>query len=285
MKKNDVILADLNEIIFEGRNKNYGGYVIRKDHNKYLATGLAIVMSLLLLYVIWFLSNRQLNPVSGPDLSGLITLMEVNTEDFVVPKVEDKIEAAIENPIEESGPADDPMQGTTETKYDNVNPKKDAPENSTMTLQDSLVGNPSDRDKVGNDSAGVMGNKADSSKSKNPTIVKKAENKAALVDPDINDPFLDLEEIPSTLNMDKLKKEMGFPAQAREIGMEGKVIFRILVDENGNYKDHKTIYSSHKIFENHVAPHLKKLKFKPGKQAGHPVRVWINIPFQFHLMR
>ena len=280
MKKNSIILADLDEMIFENRNKTYGGYVIRKDHNKNLASGLAIVTSLLALFVI--LNFSLGGPNGGPNTEAFIPTILDNYEILEVDLLKKEEIEEPEEIIEEK--KEEPAQGITETKFDNLKASTEAADTATIVAMDSIKGNPSDRDMEGNDSTGVIGNPADSAGTGVIPPKKKTPIKGDGDDePNINDPDWDLEETPSALNMDKLKKEMGYPSAAKEIGIDGKVIFRILVDEKGNYKKHKAIYSSHKIFEKHAAPHLKKLKFKPGVQAGRNVQVWVNIPFKFHL--
>ncbi|MCK7522594.1 MAG: hypothetical protein MZV64_35375 [Ignavibacteriales bacterium] len=52
MKRNEKVL-DLNEIIFEKRNKEYGAYILRRVYNKYISistTGGAILFSLIVSY-------------------------------------------------------------------------------------------------------------------------------------------------------------------------------------------------------------------------------------------
>lgn len=53
MKPNKVIFADLDEIVFENRERNYGAYVLRKSYPWYLITALAAVCHLFLLVVCW----------------------------------------------------------------------------------------------------------------------------------------------------------------------------------------------------------------------------------------
>src|ERR1700733_5760708 len=58
MEVNKILNADILDIIFEGRNKEYGAYELRKTYNKRLVRaiiGMAIV--LVLLFGGWFLSS------------------------------------------------------------------------------------------------------------------------------------------------------------------------------------------------------------------------------------
>lgn len=102
-------------------------------------------------------------------------------------------------------------------------------------------------------------------------------------DPDIN-AFVLLEKEPTALNLNAVKKNIGYPQIAKDAGIEGSVVVRILVDKNGDYRDHRIIKPVHPILSKEVEAHLKELKFTPGIQSGKPIKVWVTIPFQFRLI-
>ena len=60
MEVNKILNADILDIIFEGKNKEYGAYELRKTYNKrilYAIVGTAVII--LLLFIGYFLSNMQ----------------------------------------------------------------------------------------------------------------------------------------------------------------------------------------------------------------------------------
>src|SRR5438309_9418573 len=58
MEINKILSADVLDIIFERRNKDYGAYELRKTYNKRLVTSLAIVAALCaLLFIGYIVSN------------------------------------------------------------------------------------------------------------------------------------------------------------------------------------------------------------------------------------
>ena len=60
MEINKILSADILDIIFEGRNKAYGAYDLRKTYNKRLLTALAVMGGLVLLLLVGYLiSNYQ----------------------------------------------------------------------------------------------------------------------------------------------------------------------------------------------------------------------------------
>ena len=51
MEPNKILSADLLDILFEGRNKEYGAYELRKTYNKRLTTSLLIMAGIALLVI------------------------------------------------------------------------------------------------------------------------------------------------------------------------------------------------------------------------------------------
>src|SRR5258708_18724208 len=58
MKKKKILTADILDIIFEGRNKEYGAYELRKTYNSRLVKAIVGTAIVILLVFIWyFVSN------------------------------------------------------------------------------------------------------------------------------------------------------------------------------------------------------------------------------------
>ena len=66
MTNNELLKADMLDILFEHRNKNYGAYALRKNYNERLGKALGISLALVLSSLVFlFFSNRDKNN-SGP---------------------------------------------------------------------------------------------------------------------------------------------------------------------------------------------------------------------------
>ena len=102
--------------------------------------------------------------------------------------------------------------------------------------------------------------------------------------PDIN-AFIFAEEEPTPVNMGDIQKLIGYPQIARDAGIEGTVVVRVLVDKAGNYSRHRVINQVHPILTKAVEEHIDKLRFSPAIQGGKPIPFWVNIPFNFKLLR
>ncbi|HXB45567.1 MAG TPA: hypothetical protein VNV85_15985, partial [Puia sp.] len=64
MDVNKILSADILDIIFEGRNKEYGAYDLRKTYNKRLTIAIISMVSLLMLLFVGYLLAGVIN--SGP---------------------------------------------------------------------------------------------------------------------------------------------------------------------------------------------------------------------------
>lgn len=78
METNKILTADVLDIIFEGRNKEYGAYDLRKTYNKRITTAL-IVMTVIC--ILLFLSAILANS-SGPKKAAPILVNDVNLADL-----------------------------------------------------------------------------------------------------------------------------------------------------------------------------------------------------------
>lgn len=80
-----------------------------------------------------------------------------------------------------------------------------------------------------------------------------------------------------------MKNLIGYPPIAKDAEITGKVIVRILVDEDGNYVRHIVLKDPHPILTKSVTDHLSILKFRPAISEGKPVKFWVTMPFQICL--
>src|SRR3979490_2539098 len=77
MEINKILNADILDIIFEGRNKEYGAYDLRKTYNKRLITAIiGTAAVILLLFIGYFVSN-----LNGGDKKQAMVVQDVQLED------------------------------------------------------------------------------------------------------------------------------------------------------------------------------------------------------------
>lgn len=96
--------------------------------------------------------------------------------------------------------------------------------------------------------------------------------------------FIAADKEPQPLNLQEIKQAIGYPRIARDAGIEGNVVVRVLVDKDGKYLRHQVLNGVHPLLHQVVEQHLNKLKFTPALKNGAPMRFWVNIPFSFRLL-
>ncbi|MEM9721002.1 MAG: TonB family protein [Bacteroidota bacterium] len=101
-------------------------------------------------------------------------------------------------------------------------------------------------------------------------------------EPDINE-FIFVEEEAKPINLAEVNQTIGYPDSARIKGIEGRVVARILVDEEGNYLKHQITGKADSLLVVAVEEHISELKFSPAKNGGKVLKYWVNIPFNFKL--
>ena len=79
-------------------------------------------------------------------------------------------------------------------------------------------------------------------------------------------------------------KKMKYPSQAKRMGIEGKVFMKFMVDKDGSISKVQVLKGIGAGCDEEATRVLKGApKWKPGKQRGRPVRVWMNLPIVFKL--
>jgi Gram-negative bacterial TonB protein C-terminal len=89
---------------------------------------------------------------------------------------------------------------------------------------------------------------------------------------------------PIPINLDELKRVIGYPMLAKEDEIYGDVLAAIKIDSTGHYLEHYLLYSCHPILGDAVEAQLSNLRFVPGKMDGKPRPFWVTIPFNFRML-
>jgi TonB family protein len=74
-----------------------------------------------------------------------------------------------------------------------------------------------------------------------------------------------------------------YPPLAASLGLEGRVWVKIWVDTEGRVRKAVVLKSSAEMFEASALKAAMEFLFAPAIMNGHPVSVWVSIPFQFRL--
>ena len=103
----------------------------------------------------------------------------------------------------------------------------------------------------------------------------------ALPKADLTFVYLDKEAHP--VNLKKVTDQIEYPAELVLAGIEGRVVYRVLVDKEGNYRKHQLLNSPNDGLTFLADDYLKNLEFTPAVQNGQKVSSWVNIPIVYKI--
>ena len=84
--------------------------------------------------------------------------------------------------------------------------------------------------------------------------------------------------------MNYLKKNMKYPKEAQDKGIQGRVIVQFVVNKDGSICDAKVVKAVDPLLDAEALRAVNAMpKWIPGKQKGEPVRVRFTLPLSFHL--
>ncbi len=96
--------------------------------------------------------------------------------------------------------------------------------------------------------------------------------------------FVVVEEMPEIIGgTAQIYKFLEYPDIARKAGMEGLVVVQVVVEPDGRPANPVVARSAGEVLDKAAVEAVMRLRFKPGKQRGVPVRVRMAIPIRFRL--
>ena len=96
------------------------------------------------------------------------------------------------------------------------------------------------------------------------------------------DEFIKVDKEPM-VDMALLQKNIVYPEMARKAGIEGKVMVRVLIDQQGKVLKTEIETSVNKDLDQAAIRAIKKTKFAPAMKDNKPVKFWVTIPVMFKL--
>ena len=264
-----IVLADLDDIVFEGREKRYGAYVLRKAYGvslfkacltvSILFGGLGVGQLIWQKYFSHFPKFREITVKLPPETD----LPPVPPKEESPPVIPPKKEA--------------PKVSTTKYDIPNPTPEDEVEEDQTIEEVEELASatNISTEDVEGDD-IHFFTREIEGGDGYIPDVVSSQE-------PDIST-IIFVEEEPQPVNMADIQQEIGYPEPAVHADIQGMVVLRILVDEKGKYVKLKVINEGHPVLSRAVETQIHKLSFTPAIQSNRPIKFWVNVPFRFKLL-
>lgn len=277
----DLSSKEWRDLIFEGKNKDFGAYKLRQGsesrHNKaffYVLIGLVAVCLLIFGYMKYeAYKTQKAEEEAKAKLEQQQKLAQMEAE-----KEEEKEEEVEQIEIEEVKP-EAPQLATqlmTELLLTDT-PKEDneIKANEDIQKDNSVM---STFTQAGSDDINLIKEHKEEVVQEKPREEKKKE-----------EVFTHVEQMPKFPGGDAelykfINDNLNYPAMAIENNVQGRVVVQFVVTKDGSIGNVKVVRSVDRDLDNEAIRVCKKLpKFIPGKQNGQPVNVWYTLPVAFKL--
>jgi periplasmic protein TonB len=275
MENTNFLKRDLDDIVFEGRNQNYGAYVIRKIYQNHLKRASIFGFAFFALIVASPSIAENMKPKDKFMMDPVVlnTLPEIPKVD--IPKPPEPPKPELPKPVIATQQFTPPV-----VKEDNeVKEPDNIPKMEDITAAVAAVTQEGDKGVLAPDfvpAPPIGAGEGDGDKK-----VTKEE------DTDVT--FMVVEQSPEFINGIKamyqfLSNNMKYPSVARENNIEGTVYVGFVVGKDGTIRDVK-VKRGIAGGCNEEAIRVVELmpKWNPGKQNGRPVSVAYTIPIKFKL--
>ena len=276
MGKIDLIDNSWTDLVFEGKNKEYGAYVLRRDTGKRNVKALIWVMiGIAAIFAIAYANLAIQNAMkqnatidTDVELSKLAQKKEAKVErkEPIKVEVEQKVVEKVKSSVKFTAPEI--------KKDDEVKPEDEIKSQDDLSKTNTAIGT---FDVKGNDEA-----EGEVLKAKEVVVDEKPKEEETKV-------FDVVEQMPSFPGGDAelmkfLHDHMKYPVVAEENGIQGRVICTFVVERDGSISDVKVVKSVDPSLDKEAVRVLKSMpKWIPGKQNGSAVRVKYTVPVTFRL--
>ncbi len=267
MSKIDITSKEWCDIIFDGKNKDYGAYRIRvesKCRYMFVLVLLVVLSSVPFLYMFLYdaFSCTKVKKIDIVQLSDMKPAE--NKYRLVVRSV--NIASQKRKVASKQQPKSDVLliKPDKEVKNDNLSSSDEKGTNANISLTDIP---------------------ADTSGFSNKTVARNAVN--ANKDKVIFRVVEQLPEFPggATAYMKWLTKNLRYPITAQQQKVNGKVVVQFVVNKNGSVSDIKILEPLDPDCDKEVVRVLSMMpKWKPGMEKDHPVRTKYVIPIVFKMV-
>jgi protein TonB len=251
---------DIDDLLFQSRNKEYGAYQLRKRYNSVIITGLIVASVVVSLAVIIpFLFTSRSNDV----LIGNRGYVQLNMENLEPPREE--IYVPPSPPPPQSVHVDEIVKYVPPVVVDSVPPL----EKSQLSTDEYL--NQTTNEKV---DANGTGTSDDLTEGQDGT--------------ETDEPFFLVEVMPSFKGggLEKFRewvqKRTNYPQEAIDRKVRGKVFLTFIVEKDGSVSNVTVVKGVDPLLDNEAVKAISESpKWAPGLQRGLPVRVRYSIPLNF----
>jgi len=272
------------DLVFEGKNKDFGAYVIRTDssrrHNKAVLCTLIGVIIFGLLAFGYVKANQYLEERRLAEQGEQVEVLIDMSQEAEEPEPE-------QERLEQEKPEVLPEEVRNTIKVTElaiVEDDKVSKEDEIKTVEEQLESEHSagsvDFDE-GTDNKDVI------REWKQEVVIETKEEKPKEVKAE--QVFTSVEQMPQfpggeVALMKYLQSHINYPPMAAENNVQGRVVVQFVVEKTGNIGEVKVVRSVDKDLDREAVRVCKSLpRFTPGRQNGQAVPVWFTLPVTFKL--
>jgi protein TonB len=271
MDINKILNADYLDILYEGRNKAYGGYELRKKYTKRVtAAGLIAILVIGGLFASTLIKLEEEVIVEAPPEIRDVKLVEPPPLEPNKPKPPPPV--APPPPVKPTVKFTPPVIKKNEEVKEEEKPEPPRPEENKVVGPKTMEGSddPNAIDPSLNTNPGTGTGPVDAGPPKD-EILKSVEQMPVFPGGD--------EELRKYL-----ANHINYPPQAREDGIQGRVFLTFVVDRDGSVTDVKIARDIGGGCGKEAERVVRGMpKWKPGKQNGQAVKVYYTLPVAFTL--
>lgn len=286
MSKIDLASQGWCDLVFEGRNKEYGAYRNRANKGKFQLRAIIVVLIMIAAIVAFLLAKSAVESALAKNSNSLdddqvTELQELKKDE---PKKEEKKkepELEYEKPVEKVA-VKSSIQFTVPKIVDDdkVDTSKELKTQDEVTKNKFAISS-QDYDNGGDPNVGINIDDLKENQQAGGTTIPPKE-------PEVVDNSI--VEVPATFPggesalLKFVSSNLKYPDIALEQELQGTVVLRFKVDTDGSVSTVKVEKSLSKECDQAAAAVVRKLpRFVPAKQQGHPVPVWFRLPVRFRI--
>ncbi len=272
------------DLVFEGKNKDFGAYVIRTDssrrHNKAVLWTLIGVIIFGLFAFGYVKANQYLEERRLAEQGEQVEVLIDLSQDADEPEPEQEI---LEQDKPEVLPEEEILNTIQVTELAIVEDEEVSEEDQIIS-QDEIMATQTAIGATNYDQG--TDNLNVSNTNVNVVVVEPPVDRPAEVEHKV---FTSVEQMPQfpggeVALMKYLQSHINYPPMAAENNVQGRVVVQFVVEKTGNIGEVKVVRSVDKDLDREAVRVCKSLpRFTPGRQNGQAVPVWFTLPVTFKL--
>jgi len=261
-------------LIFKGKNKNYGAYQLRNDSNKRhimaILISLFFVAAIILSHFLFatFKDNLKTDDVLIVDETVTVVIIDESTTKKIEPIL-------VAKPEEKKFIASIKMIPPIAVDKELINKDATIHTNDEILSTNKAIAMVDVESDVKRKDGVIIGPNIPAG-GDNVIIEEKSIFEAVEQDPDFPGGYSEL--------MKFLGKNLRYPVPAIDQGVQGRVVVQFVVNKTGEISNVKILQSLHPLCDKEAERLIKSMpNWIPGKQNGNSVNVYYTIPIRFKL--